>query len=379
MRFEFATAARILFGEGTLREAADAARGFGPRTLVVCGRSGRESRLTALLADPVTFQISGEPSAGDVQNGAAFARAEGCSSVVGFGGGSAIDAAKAIAALALNPGSVMDYMEVAGAGLPLPGPGLPFIAVPTTAGAGAEVTRNAVLLSPEHRVKASIRSNHLYARLAVIDPELTYGLPRHLTAATGMDALTQLIEPYVSNRANPMTDALCAEGIRTAAWALPRAWHDGGDQEARRAMAWASLLGGIALANAGLGVVHGFAAPVGGAFTAPHGAVCAALLPGAMDVNLRAVRARAASGGLPARFDHVARWLTSDGEAVAEQGSQFVEQLCRRLEIPPLRTWGIGPEAVESLVANAAQASSMKANPVPLSREEMEEVLRRAL
>lgn len=378
MRFEFATAARVVFGEGTLVEAASMAREFGKRTLVVCGGSGRESRLTAMLDDPVVFRISGEPSVDDARSGAELARIEGCSCVVGFGGGSAIDAAKAIAGLAGNPGDPLDYLEVVGSGRVLANPGLPFLAVPTTAGAGAEVTRNAVLLSREHRVKASLRSNLLYARAAVVDPELTYALPPGLTAATGMDALTQLIEPYVSSKANPMTDALCAEGIRTVAWALPRAWRDGGDREARRAMARSSLLGGFALANAGLGAVHGFAAPIGGAFPAPHGAVCAALLPSAMEVNLRALRAKSMEAGV-ARYRQVASWLTGDAAARAEDGIEFVRRLCADLGIPPLRSYGIDDPAVPDLVRNAGQASSMKANPVGLTAAEMEEILIRAI
>lgn len=378
MYFEFATAGRVAFGEGAIAEATAAAREFGARTLVVCGGSFREARLMRMLGDPLVFRVTGEPAVEDARTGAALARAERCTSVVGYGGGSAIDAAKAIAGLAGQPGDVMDYLEVVGKGRALPGPGLPFLAIPTTAGAGAEVTRNAVLLSREHRVKASLRSNRLYARLAAVDPEQSYSLPRPLTAATGMDALTQLIEPYVSIRANPMTDAFCAEGIRTAAWALPRAFRDGEDKEARRAMAWVSLLGGLALANAGLGAVHGFAAPIGGAYTAPHGAVCAALLAGAMEVNVRAVAARGERETL-ARFDRVAQWLTGDGSATAAAGIGFVAQLCRELEIPPLSAYGIGAEAVAGLTANAAQASSMKANPVVLEHGEMEEILTRAL
>ncbi len=378
MRFEFATAARVVFGEGTLAEVATMAREFGKRTLVVCGGSGRESRLVGMLDDPVVFRISGEPSVDDARSGAEFARAEGCACVVGFGGGSAIDAAKAIAGLAGNPGDPLDYLEVVGAGRALSNQGLPFLAVPTTAGAGADVTRNAVLLSRTHRVKASLRSNLLYARAAVVDPELTYGLPSALTAATGMDALTQLIEPYVSSRANPMTDALCADGIQAVAWALPRAWRNGADREARRAMAWSSLSGGFALANAGLGAVHGFAAPIGGGFPAPHGAVCAALLPHAMEVNLRALRAKSMEVGV-ARYQRVAGWLTGNASAAPDEGIEFVARLCTDLGVPPLRTYGVGSSSVAELVRNAAQASSMKANPVALTEAEMEEILTRAI
>ena len=191
----------------------------------------------------------------------------------------------------------------------------PFIAVPTTAGTGSEVTRNAVLGSPEHGVKVSLRDPRMLPRVAIVDPELTAGLPPAITASTGLDALTQLIEPYVCSRANPMTDALCLDGIRMAASSLPRAFADGNDAEARTGMSYASLLGGMALANAGLGVVHGFAAPVGGMFDAPHGAVCAALLAAGMRQNIAALRARSPQSEALLRYARIARALTNDTRA----------------------------------------------------------------
>ena len=293
--------------------------------------------------------------------------------MIAIGGGSVIDAGKAIAALLTNPGDPLDYMEVVGRGMPLANPPVALIAVPTTAGAGAEVTRNAVIKSGVHRVKASIRSSHLLPRVAVVDPELTHVLPPATTASTGLDALTQLIEPYVSVHANAMTDQFCVEGMRAAAWALRRAFRNGGDREARAAMSWASLLGGMALANAGLGIVHGFAAPIGGSYAAPHGAVCAALLPHAMEVNLRAIRGR------DARFVVVARLLTGNPHASGEEGVAWVADLCRELEVPPLRAYGIGAADVPELCRLATEASSTKGNPVPLSASEMAEILSRAL
>ncbi|RPI12577.1 MAG: iron-containing alcohol dehydrogenase, partial [Acidobacteriales bacterium] len=287
MRFEFATATRIVFGPGTLREIAPAVREMGVRALPVTG--SRPEIATGLGLDCVPYAVPGEPTVDLVRQGVQLAREERCDVVIGLGGGSAIDAAKAIAALVPNSGEPLDYLEVVGKGRALEKPSLPFIAVPTTAGTGSEVTRNAVLASPDHRVKASLRSPYMLARLAVVDPELTYDLPPAVTASTGLDALTQLIEPYVSSRANPMTDSLCVEGMRRAARSLPRAFADGRDGEARLDMSLASLFGGLALANAGLGAVHGFAAPIGGAFEAPHGAVCAALLPLVMDANIRAL------------------------------------------------------------------------------------------
>ncbi len=308
MRFEFATATRIVFGAGTLREIAPAAREMGARALLVTGRSlERAAPLVAALTkagvECAPFPIAGEPTVQRVREGVQFAREERCDLVISFGGGSPIDAGKAIAALLANAGDLEDYIEVVGKGRSLTNPSLPFIAVPTTAGTGSEVTRNAVLASREHGVKASLRSPFMLARLAVVDPELTYDLPPAVTASTGLDALTQLIEPYVSSRANPMVDALCVEGMRRAARGLPRAYADGRDTEAREDMSLASLFGGLALANAGLGGVHGFAAAIGGAFDAPHGAVCAALLAHVMDANIRALRVRedASLGARPLR------------------------------------------------------------------------------
>jgi alcohol dehydrogenase class IV len=323
--------------------------------------------------------VAGEPTVDLIRGGSEYARRERCELVVAMGGGSALDAGKALAAMLANAGDPLDYLEVIGRGQPLAHASVPFIAIPTTAGTGTEVTRNAVLASPEHRVKASLRSPSMLPRLAVVDPELTYDLPRPITASTGLDALTQLIEPYTSVRANPMTDVFCVEGIRRAAWALPRAWKNGGDSEARAGMAWASLLGGLCLANAGLGAVHGFAAPVGGMFPAPHGAVCAALLPYVMEVNVRALAARQPGRTAVLRYGEIARLLTGRPQATADHGVRWVKDLCRRLEIPTLRAYGVRETDIPDLVAKAAGASSMKGNPLVLTTEELREIISRAL
>ena len=264
MNFEFATATRIIFGEGRAATLPELARSFGARALVVTGASAERARPLISSLSAEIFSLAEEPTAEVVREGARRAKDAACNVVVSIGGGSVIDAGKAIAALATNGGEPLDFLEVVGKGREIQSPPLPFIAVPTTAGTGSEVTRNAVLGSPEHGVKASMRSPFMLPRVALIDPELTYGLPPAITAYTGLDALTQLIEPYVSARANPLVDAICREGIRLAAGALLRAYRDGRDKDARRDMSVASLFGGLALANAGLGVVHGFAAPLGG-------------------------------------------------------------------------------------------------------------------
>jgi alcohol dehydrogenase class IV len=380
VNFEFATAARIVFGPGTLRQIGPLAREFGRRALVVTGRtSSRAEPLLEQLAGAgvasASFTIPGEPTTEEVAQGIAQARASGCDSVIGFGGGSALDAAKAIAALLTNPGELLDYLEVVGRAQPLSCPGVPCIAIPTTAGTGSEVTRNAVLASPAHRVKVSLRSPHLLPRLALVDPELTYALPRDITAQTGLDALTQLIEPYVSARANPLTDALCVAGIRRAAGALRQAAENGRNASAREDMALASLLGGLALANAGLGAVHGFAGPIGGMFPAPHGAICACLLPHVMNANLRALRARAPAHPALARYEDIARLLTGKAHASADDGVHWVSELVRDLAIPSPTTFGLTPNDAAAIVAAAEKASSMKANPLPLTSAELHAIL----
>jgi len=374
--FEFATATRILFGAGVARDLAAHASSMGGRPLWVTGSA---PQCAPRPAHAVPFLVTGEPTVGLIRQGAAFARERGCDSVVALGGGSAIDAGKAIAALLTNPGDPLDYLEVIGGGQPLAQTPAPFIAVPTTAGTGSEVTRNAVLGSPEHGVKASLRSVFMLPRLAVIDPELTLSLPRTITASTGLDALTQLIEPYVSVRANAMTDLFCREGIRCAAAALPRAWEDGSALDARTAMAWAALLGGLALANAGLGAVHGFAAAVGGMFAAPHGAICAAILPHAMQVNVEALRSRAPESPALRRYEEVAQLLTGDPQATAGDGVGWVAELCRKLEIPPLGAYGVRTEHISGLVEMAARSSSMKGNPLPLTTEELSRIAAQAI
>jgi alcohol dehydrogenase class IV len=384
MKFEFATASRIVFGAGTVNNVGNLARDFGRRALVVTGRDGkRAERLLANLdsagVSATTFSVTGEPELATIEQGTRLAKAERCELVIGIGGGSAIDSAKAIAALLANGGELLDYLEIIGRGKPLARPSAPFIAIPTTAGTGAEVTRNAVLASPEHGVKVSLRSPLMLAKVAVIDPELTYDLPPALTASTGFDALTQLIEPFVCNRANPMTDGLCVEGLRRAARSLRIAFSKGQDSAAREDMAVASLFGGLALANAGLGAVHGFAGPIGGSFPASHGAICAALLPHVMAVNLRALRRRDPNGPALYRYEEAARWLTGDMKAGADDGVEWVQALAADLKIPRLGNFGVQHEHFPGLVAKAANASSMKANPIMLTAEELAEILQQAL
>ncbi len=384
MRFEFATATRILFGAGTLREVAPLARAMGTRAFVVLGSDAARAKplldaLSAKAIDAITFNVAGEPTVAVVQEGARRAQQASCDLVIAFGGGSVIDSGKAIAALVINHGDILDYLEIIGKALPLTQPPLPFMAIPTTAGTGSEVTKNAVLASPPDRVKVSLRSPLMLPRLAVVDPELTYGLPPAVTASTGLDALTQVIEPFVSNKPNAMIDPLCRDGIRRAARSLRRAYEQGNDVAAREDMALTSLFGGLALANAKLGAVHGFAGPIGGMFPAPHGAVCGRLLPYVMQVNMRALQRRAPESETLRRYDEIARLLTGDPKATAIDGAAWVERLCEALRLPRLSAFGVTPRDFALLVDKASVASSMQGNPVKLTTDEMNEILARAL
>jgi len=384
MKFEFTAPPKIIFGAGSTREVSALAKRFGDRALLVTGGNLRraEKLLTELSAGDITtkiFQAHGEPEISTIEDGVVFAKKWNCDVVISFGGGSVVDAGKAIAAMLTNDGSLLDYLEIIGQGKPLTKSSAPFVAIPTTAGTGSEVTRNAVLASPEHKVKVSLRSRLMVPSVAVVDPELTYDLPPALTASTGLDALTQLIEPFVCLRANPLTDGFCVEGIALGARSLRAAFTDGRNQAAREDMAMASLFGGLALANAGLGAVHGFAGPIGGSFPAPHGAICAALLPHVMAMNIRALREREPRNPALHRYDRVAALLTGHPNATADVGVEWVRQLVADLHIPRLSVYGIKAEHVVGLVDNAARASSMKANPVALTPAELAGTLRLAL
>ncbi len=384
MRFEFATANRILFGQGALKQAAPIAASFGRRALIVVGSTTDQAttlidQLKAQQVEAVTFSVSGEPSIETVQAGMQFARENNCEVIIGLGGGSAIDTGKAIAALMTNPGDPLDYLEVIGRGQALTQTPLPYIAIPTTAGTGSEVTRNAVLASHEHHVKVSLRSPLMLPRVAIIDPELTYSLPPAITASTGLDALTQLIEPYTCNLPNPLVDAICGDGIQRAARSLKRAYQDGSDVAAREDMSIAALFGGMALANARLGAVHGFAGPFGGLYPAPHGMICARLLPFVVEANVRALQEREPNSPVLQRYAEVAQLLTGRSTAGASDAIGWLHQLCADLNVAPLSQFGFTAQDIPSVVAQAQKASSMKGNPIVLNAEELSEILRAAL
>ncbi len=381
MTFEFATAGRIIAGAGRAAELPDILAGLGSRVLVCTGANpSRHAELLAGLGMPAAVvTVAAEPTIELARDAVAAAREHGADVVAAIGGGSVIDTGKAVAMLLGNGGDPLDYLEVVGAGRKITRPAVPCVAVPTTAGTGAEVTANAVLAAPAHQVKASLRSALMIPRVALVDPQLTVSCPRPVTAASGLDALTQCLEPFVCVQANPLTDGLAREGLRRAAAGLRAAYADGTDIEARTDMASCSLLGGIALANAKLGAVHGLAGVIGGTADVPHGMACAALLAPVMEANVQALRSR--QPGHPAldRYTQVAQLLTGKLTASIEDGIGWIRETLTLLAVPGLAAFGIGPQHADDIAAKALRSSSMQGNPVALSAERLRSILLEAL
>jgi len=382
--FEFHSAGRIIFGSGRIKDLPGLALEFGHAALLVSSKTNpaADAVIAALELTGITVTcwiISSEPDIDTVQRAEALARESACNLVIGLGGGSALDTGKAVAAMLTNSGEVLDYLEVAGSGKTLRQPSAPFIAIPTTSGTGSEVTRNAVLAVPEQRVKVSIRSALMLPRVALVDPELTLSVPPQITATTGMDALTQVLEPFVSNRANPISDLTSRAGLERAAHWLAVAYRDGHNLAAREGMAFASLMGGLSLSNAGLGAVHGFAGAIGGMFDAPHGAICASLLPHVVSVNVSALQKRSPDSPVLERYTEIAQILTGSQHASIAEGIASLETLQADLRIANLSTLGVTAADIPALVEMAQKASSMKANPITLLPEELAEILTAAL
>ncbi|MBV9206040.1 MAG: iron-containing alcohol dehydrogenase [Actinobacteria bacterium] len=381
MRFEFATAGRIMAGAGRAAELPDVLAGLGSRVLVCTGANpARHAGLLDGLGLPAAvLAVAGEPTVELVRAGAAAAREHGADVVAAVGGGSVIDTGKAVAMLLGNGGDPLDYLEVIGSGRPITRPAAPCVAVPTTAGTGAEVTANAVLASPEHRLKASLRSRLMIPRVALVDPQLTVSCPPPVTAASGLDALTQCLEPLVSPQATALTDGLAGEGLRRAAAGLRAAYADGTDLAARADMATCAMLGGMALANAKLGAVHGLAGVIGGVADVPHGIACAALLPPVIEANVRTLRSGPPDHPALERYARAARLLTGQPAASIQDGLAWIGETLTLLAVPGLGTFGLGPQHAEEVAAKALRSSSMRGNPVALSQDDLEAVLLRAL
>jgi alcohol dehydrogenase class IV len=379
--FEFATAGRILAGAGRAAELPGLLAGLGSRVLVCTGANpARHAGLLAGLGLPAAvFAVAGEPTVDLARAGIAAAREHGADVVAAIGGGSVIDTGKAVAMLLSNGGDPLDYLEVVGSGRKIIEPAVPCVAVPTTAGTGAEVTANAVLAAPAHGVKASLRSPLMIPRVALVDPQLAVSCPPPVTAASGMDALTQCLEPYVSVRASPLTDGLAREGLRRAAAGLRAAFADGSDLEARTDMAMCSLLGGMALANAKLGAVHGIAGVIGGTADVPHGVACAALLVPVIEANVRALRSGPSGQPVLDRYTEAARSLAGQPAASIEDGLAWLRETVTMLGIPGLAAFGVGPQDADDVAVKAARSSSMQGNPVTLSHDDLRAILLAAL
>ena len=383
MRFEFATSNRIIFGPGTCFEVPTLANQLGRCALIVTDSRERVKPLLDELIlqglSNIVYMVEREPNIQSVLMAMRNYIDSNCDLVIGFGGGSTLDTGKAVAALATNPGNPLDYLEVVGLGQTLEKPSAPFIAIPTTAGTGSEVTRNAVIAVPEKRVKVSLRSPFMLPRIAVVDPELTLSLPPEVTASTGLDALTQVIEPYFCNTPTPLTDSFCRDGITLSCQSMLKVYLDGQDAAAREDMSLVSLYSGMAMANARLGAVHGLAGPLGGMYQVPHGIVCARLLPLVMETNLQALRSRKPDSPVLTRYIEVAQILTGIQDSIPEDSIVRVRELCEKMSIPPLGMYGLKSKDFPSLISQAQKSSSMKGNPIVLKDAELIEILEKAM
>jgi alcohol dehydrogenase len=391
--FELARLPAVSFGEGALNRVPEIASSLGTRMLLITGvASFRSSRhwpvfSSSLEKHGVTWDscvIDGEPSPERVDEIVRKFGATGIELVVGIGGGSVLDAAKAVAALLVTGNSVMDHLEGVGAGVPYQGPALPWVAVPTTAGTGSEATKNAVLSARgKEGFKKSFRHEALVARHAVLDPLLLESCPPALVAADGMDALTQLIESFLSTRRSPFTDALTLSALEAARDGL-LPWYEERDDvaAARERMAYAAWISGVALAQTGLGAVHGLASPLGALFPVPHGVVCGTLVAAATQVNLAALRERRPDDLALGRYARVHAVLSGSDQVDAEDGPEALVELLRewtqRLDLPRLRGFGVKGSDVERIVQHS-RGSSMRTNPIELTDAEIAAILRERL
>lgn len=384
MNFDFMSPNRILVKTEGLQELGTLAKPFGNHALLV----GRTKDVAAEDAQRYLEQahikvtrvfVKGEPTVDGLNQSLSIAKKNKIDFVVAIGGGSVIDSGKMLAALMTNEKDILDYVEVIGKGIPITNPSLPFIATPTTAGTGAEATKNGVLSFPEYNAKVSLRSPFMLADLVLLDPMLTLSVPKNVTASTGLDALTQVLEPYVSIHANPISDSFAKEGLTFIARSLKEAYDEPRNLQAREDMAIGSLFGGLALANAKLGAVHGFAGPLGGMYPIPHGVACAALLPSVVSANIKALQEIDTQHPILKRYTTIAQILTGNPKATAKDGVLWIQKLCKHMEIPTLRAYGIQIKDAETIIEKAKKSSSMKGNPVVLNDNQLKEILKQSI
>lgn len=384
MNFNFATTQQIIFGYGKINELDMLLRGMANTLFILRSKSGAGFNsllniIETIGIDWIDFEVNHEPDLSLVSDAIKLARENKCDCVISIGGGSVIDTGKFVAIMLTNHGDIIDYLEVIGRGESPKIPAIPHIAIPTTAGTGSEVTRNAVIEVPEAKVKISMRSNFLFPRIACIDPGLTISVPSSQTAFSGMDAFIQVIEPFVSKRNNPFTDLFCREGIRLAPDSLISAYEDGEDKFARTNMSMVSLFGGLCLTNSGLGAVHGFAGSIGGMHRLPHGAICASLLPAVIKVNLKVMKLRDSANQAINRYKEIFNIVTKEPNADIEEGIEWFKEFNSKLNIPTLSDLGVSQKHFNEIIDRAIQSSSMKGNPILLTRDELHEILELAL
>ena len=379
--FQLCTPTHLHIGEGTLANLPSLAAQLPTPILILTGpRSTRHEPLWKSLSTLpaqhlIPLENQGEPTADHLQMLTQTAREKGARSVIAMGGGSAIDMGKALAAMLTNPQPLTTYLEIIGDAQPLDHPPAPMIAIPTTAGTGAEATRNAVIAIPEANVKVSLRHRSMIPDSVIVDPTLTLSTPPHITAATGLDALTQLIEAFCSNRSHPLTDALCRSGLTQLANALETAYHEGDHLRARSTMAYAALLSGIALTHVGLGSVHGLAGPLGGRLGTPHGDICATLLPTAIQTNIHALHERQPNHSAIAKYDEAAALILNQPNATHHHLCDWIQEMLINMRIPTLQQAGLTPDQFIPTLQQAQQATSMKCNPIELTQNELNHLL----
>jgi len=375
-RFEFSTAQKIIFEIGSFKLIHNVLQSHWKNILLLISQSTNLKSTTIQILqengfEVLSFFVKGEPTDQIINRITLSARKFQCDAILAVGGGSVIDAAKAVSAMVTNQGNLLDYLEVVGKGKPIKNKPKPLIAVPTTAGTGSEVTKNAVIKVIEKNVKVSMRNDFLLPEVALIDPELTFNLPPDITASTGMDAFIQVLEPYVSKGSNSFVDLFCREGIVKASKSILEAYHNGKNKEARVNMSWVSLLGGLSLANAKLGAVHGFAGPIGGMYDAPHGVICASLLPAVVQINVSALSRKEKDHAALKRYKEIFNWVTQIPNSKVSEGVEWFKKLNKVLKIPSLHDIGVKREDFPQIIEKSKKSSSMRGNPIHLSEEEL--------
>lgn len=379
------TPSTVSVGQGTAKEVSRWIQSPLGNSAIITGSRSKsilESLQIPMGTSPSFLHISqtkGEPELEQVLDNVRVAKAHNICRIAAIGGGSVIDMAKAIAALSGLPDNEdpIQYLEVIGAGKPLPNPALPVMAVPTTAGSGAEATKNAVIASSSHKVKVSLRHPSMVPSMVLLDPDLSLTMPPRITASTGMDALTQLLEAYITQKRNDYTDALCLKGLNNVSTALNRVMDNPEDVNSRQSMLIAGYFSGVALANAGLGAVHGFAGPMGGMFTVPHGEVCASLLPAVVEMNIKLIDSLNTEHrqDLTERLSRIAEIFLANGNSNYHKLPDYFYNLKRDFSIRSIEEMGVEKKDWKTLIEKSMKASSMKGNPVKLSHEQLEAIL----